>query len=95
MWGRLAYSEVSGCDLGPFHGIFKEDEAVTVFAAPLYKAYADPDHSAVEDRFIAIGQSLRSRILVVYKYQAERTRIISAREATRGERHSYEENEIP
>ena len=69
------------------------EEAITVFADPLYGAYDDPDHSVEEDRYIAIGQSLRRRILVVaYKYQKHRTRIISAREATRGERRSYEEN---
>ena len=68
------------------------EEAMTVFADTLYGAYDDPDHSAEEDRYIAIGQSLRRRILVVaYRYQEHKTRIISAREATRGERYSYEE----
>jgi uncharacterized DUF497 family protein len=68
------------------------DEALTVFADPFYKAYDDPDHSSDEDRYIAIGQSLRQRILVVaYKYDKHKTRIISAREATRREKHSYEE----
>ena len=68
------------------------EEAATVFADPLYKAYDDPDHSSEEDRYIAIGESLGRRILVLaYKYEKQRTRIISAREATRGERRSYEE----
>ena len=68
------------------------EEAITVFADPLYKAYDDPDHSWGEERYIAIGESLRRRILIVsYKYEKQRTRIISAREATRGERRSYEE----
>ena len=73
------------------HGVSFE-EAMTVFADPLYRAYDDPDHSSQEVRYIAIGQSLRRRILVVsYKYERHTTRIISAREATRNERRSYEE----
>ena len=69
------------------------EEAVTVFADPFYKAYDDPDHSTEEERYIAIGQSLRRRILVVaYKYDKERIRIISAHKATRKERRSYEES---
>jgi hypothetical protein len=68
------------------------EEATTVFADPLYKAFNDPDHSLDEDRYIAIGHSIRRHILIVaYSYSGERTRIISAREATRGERVTYEE----
>lgn len=34
------------------------EEALTVFADPLYRAYEDPDHSKEENRYIAIGESL-------------------------------------
>ncbi|MGZ8426614.1 MAG: BrnT family toxin [Candidatus Binatia bacterium] len=53
---------------------------------------ADPDHSEGEERFIVLGMSERYRLLVVsYTERPPRTRIISARLATRHERKQYEE----
>jgi uncharacterized DUF497 family protein len=53
---------------------------------------ADPDHSESEERFIVLGMSDRYRLLVVsYTERPPRTRIISARLATRHERKQYEE----
>ncbi len=70
------------------------EEAVTVFADPLSLNMPDPAHSADEQRFLVLGMSSRHRLLVVaYAERPPRTRIISAREATRRERHDYEENE--
>ena len=67
-------------------------EAATVFADPLSTTFDDPDHSEEEDRYIIIGLSNRSRLLVVaHTDRDERTRIISAREATHSERQFYEE----
>lgn len=67
-------------------------EAETTFGDPLSMNMADPDHSEREHRFIVLGMSDRYRLLVVsYTERPPRTRIISARLATRHERRQYEE----
>ena len=67
-------------------------EAVTAFGDPLSMNMPDPDHSETEQRFIVLGMSDRYRLLVVsYTERPPRTRIISARLATRQERRQYEE----
>jgi uncharacterized protein len=54
--------------------------------------YFDPDHSDDEDRFITFGVSSVGNVLVVSHTDREgKTRIISARRATRKEKKSYEE----
>jgi uncharacterized protein len=64
-----------------------------VFDDPLSDTFPDPDHSHDEERFIIIGASESGKILVIAHTDDEKTvRIISAREATYGERKSYEEN---
>ena len=73
------------------HGVSFE-EAITVFADPLCRAFYDPDHSVDEDRHMAIGESSAGGILVVsYTYVGDKIRVISAREAAPRERRSYEE----
>jgi uncharacterized protein len=68
-------------------------EATTVFGDPLSDTYPDPDHSVDEQRFIIRGMSERGKILVVsHTDDGELVRVISAREATYGERKSYEED---
>ena len=67
-------------------------EAATVFGDPLAMTYFDPDHSDEEDRFLTFGHSNEGRLLVVsHTDREDRTRIISARLATRKERQAYEE----
>ena len=67
-------------------------EAMTAFADPLSVTIPDPDHSTDEERFLLVGQSARGRLLVVaHAERANQIRIISARPATRRERHAYEE----
>jgi uncharacterized protein len=67
-------------------------EAVTVLGDPLSMNMPDPDHSEGEQRFIVLGMSDRYRLVVVsYTDRPPRTRIISARLATRNERKQYEE----
>jgi uncharacterized protein len=67
-------------------------EAATVFGDPLAITYSDPDHSDDEDRFLTFGHSSEGHLLVVsHTDRGERTRIISARRATRKERKLYEE----
>ena len=73
------------------HGV-SFDEAQTVFDDPLYVDFYDPDHSLDEHRYIIVGQSNTGRLLVVsYTERGDVIRLISAREATRGERIAYEE----
>ena len=65
-------------------------EAGTVFDDPLAVTYDDPDHSEQEERFITYGLSNQNRLLIVsHTPRAGRTRIISARQATRRKRSLY------
>lgn len=75
----------------PKHGV-SFGHAVTVFGDPLSDTLPDPDHSLVEHRFIIIGSTESGKILVVaHTDDGQTVRIISAREATHGEREFYEE----
>jgi uncharacterized protein len=68
------------------------DEAATVFPDPLAQITDDPDHSVIEERELILGRSSSGRTLVVSFSQRDAgVRIISARLATRTERHAYEE----
>ncbi|XGA79654.1 BrnT family toxin [Halomonas sp. CH40] len=53
---------------------------------------ADPDHSEEENRFILLGTSIHSRLLVVCHCvrDGEIIRIISARKANKREQNTYE-----
>lgn len=67
-------------------------EAATVFRDPLGITVYDPDHSKEEDRYITFGASTADRILMVaHADRGDRVRIISARELTRTERKTYED----
>ena len=67
-------------------------DAVTVFADPLARIHADPDHSVGEYREIIIGQVANGQLLLVsFVEREDSVRLISARRATRRERHEYEE----
>ena len=73
------------------HGVSFE-EAATVFLDPFAVTYPDPDHSDEEFREITIGRSTKQRVVFLsHTQRRERTRIIGARKATRGERKQYEE----
>jgi uncharacterized DUF497 family protein len=68
------------------------EEAATVFGDPLSVTIDDPLHSKVEERFITIGLSIRSRLLlVVHADRGDQIRIISSRIATANERKAYED----
>jgi uncharacterized DUF497 family protein len=73
------------------HGI-SFDEAKTVFTDQFARLIADPDHSDIEDRFILLGTSIHSRLLVICHCirEGESIRIISARKADSRERSIYE-----
>jgi uncharacterized DUF497 family protein len=73
------------------HGVSFE-EAKTVFTDQFARMIADPDHSDDEDRFILLGTSIHSNLLVVcHCIRIDDTiRIISARKADKQERKIYE-----
>jgi uncharacterized protein len=69
------------------------EEAKTVFDDPLYVDFYDPGHSLDEHRYIIIGESQQRRLLIVsYTEREDVVRLISAREVTRSERETYEED---
>ncbi len=73
------------------HGVSFE-EAQSVFFDENAVQFYDEDHSKEEERFIMLGLSIQSRILVVCyceRKSGEVIRIISARKATRFERKFY------
>ena len=73
------------------HGISFE-EARTVFFDEDGLLQDDPDHSRGEERFILLGRSSKSNVVVVchcYRESEEVIRIISARKATKREEQTY------
>jgi uncharacterized DUF497 family protein len=74
------------------HGV-AFDEATEAFGDPLSLNMPDPSHSVVEERYLVLGLSRQGRLLVVsYAERGPRTRLISARLASRVERRRYEED---
>ena len=74
------------------HGVSFE-EAKSVFYDEYARQFFDEDHSDREERFILLGKSNRSRILIVCHCERDSgniIRIISARRATAKERKFYE-----
>ena len=73
------------------HGV-SFGEAKTVFDDLLYVDFYDPNHSENEDRYLAIGESNRGRLLIIsYTERGNKNRLISARETTKTERETYAE----
>ncbi len=73
------------------HGVSFE-EGASIFEDPLQIHFPDHAHSIGEQRYLCLGMSERGRlVMAVYTEPGPETvRIISAREATRRERKSYE-----
>lgn len=68
------------------------EEAESVFYDIAARLIADPEHSENEDRFILMGMSTTTKLLVVvhvYLEGDELIRIISARKATKNEQTKY------
>ena len=78
------------------HGVSFE-EAKSVFFDDFAIQFYDPEHSELEeDRFLMLGLSSNSRLLLVChceKNAGHTIRIISARKATKTESKFYEGNE--
>jgi len=68
------------------------NEAKTVFSDDFARLIADPEHSEEEERFILLGESIQSNLLIVCHCIRDKdsVRIISARKADKKERHTYE-----
>jgi len=74
------------------HGV-SFDEAKSVFFDDYARQFFDEDHSDDEDRFLLLGLSNQSRMLLVCHCELDSKdviRIISARKATAKERELYE-----
>ena len=70
------------------------EEAQTIWADEHSLEFFDPDHSDNEDRYIRVGFSTASRLLLVVFCERDNSntiRLISARGATKRERSQYEE----
>ncbi|MGD1867796.1 MAG: BrnT family toxin [Phormidesmis sp.] len=66
-------------------------DATTVFKDPLSITFPDKHHSIGESRYVIIGMSALGNVLIVsHTDRDDKTRIISARKATRQERRFYE-----
>lgn len=76
------------------HGI-RFEQAATVFRDPRAMTIYDNEHSLAEERWITMGISVSSILLVVHHTFREETmnsvtiRLISSRKATRKERQQY------
>jgi uncharacterized protein len=73
------------------HGI-SFDEAMTVFYDENARLIADEKHSIHEDRFLILGYSKKSNLLIVchcYRENDEKIRLISARKANNLESKQY------
>ncbi len=68
------------------------EEACTIFGDSLSRTIPDSSHSVSEHRYITMGLSAKSRLLVVvHTDRGDCIRLISARMATKRERVNYEE----
>ena len=89
---RFAWSRAKARANERKHGVSFE-EAESVFFDEFARQFFDETHSEVEDRFIMLGVSNRTRMLVVVHCVRENgntIRIISARKATKRERTYYQ-----
>ena len=72
-----------GIDFAEACSTFFDDEAIL---------FDDPDHSEDEERFLLVGMSKTTRVLMVshcYRAEGDTIRIISARKATKAETDYY------
>ena len=87
---RFEWDERKSVENERKHGVSFE-EAQTVFYDENAREFFDPDHSEDEDRFIMLGVSVGSRVLVVCHChrRGKSIRIISARKADNQEEKDY------
>lgn len=88
---RFAWDEEKASTNAVRHGV-SFYEARSIFLDERARLIADPEHSDEEDRFILLGLSNKTRLLVVchcYQRGGNVVRIISARKATASESRFY------
>lgn len=73
---------------GKKHGVSFPD-AEAVLWDPQALTREDPE-AENESRFVTLGLDSLGRVLVVYTYEGDNIRLISARKASAGERRHYE-----
>ena len=69
------------------------EEAKSVFYDDYAVQFYDENHSEQEDRFLLLGMSNRSKLLMIVHYERDngnKIRLISARKATSNESTYYE-----
>lgn len=90
---KFEWSDIKASKNVEKHGVSFE-EASTVFYDDFAVQFYDTDHSELEeDRFLILGISNNSRMLMVChceKQSGDVLRIISARKATKNERKFYQ-----
>ena len=90
---KFEWSDIKASKNIEKHGVSFE-EASTVFYDDFAVQFYDTDHSELEeDRFLILGVSNNSRMLMVChceKQSGDVLRIISARKATKNERKFYQ-----
>jgi uncharacterized protein len=92
VFGDFEWDDVKAAENVRKHGVSFE-EGASVFLDLDYLLTVDP---AEADRFVALGYSSLARMLVVVHCERRpRVRIISARPATRTERHAYDRRRAP
>ncbi len=72
-----------GVSFAEAKSVFLDDEALLI---------PDPDHSLDEDRYVLLGRSLKTRVLLVchcYRENDQVVRLISARKADQQESREY------
>jgi hypothetical protein len=70
------------------------EEASSIFDDPMFITVLDEEHSDDEERYITIGFSNKTRLLLVaHSERDNRIRIISARKVTKNEEKFYKETE--
>ena len=89
---KFEWNPVKGLKNEEKHGVSFE-EAKSVFYDEYAIQFFDEAHSDHEDRFLMLGHSNETRVLIVChceRGESEIIRIISARKATTNERKHYE-----
>jgi len=88
---HFTWSSVKNSQNRRKHGVSFE-EARSAFFDERARLMHDPEHSDQEDRFLLLGMSRKTRLLLVchcYRESDEEIRIISARKASAAEAEQY------
>lgn len=73
------------------HNVFYKECEQVFFDKPIY--FKDEKHSKIEDRFYAIGETKKSRLLIIiFTKRNGKVRVISARNQSKKEKKLYDNN---